>query len=85
MYVLIQHLHVHRSSSIAKPTSNKSLYTVRQAIGAFTSNVVMSRNVSSTTDVLAAVLGSRNVEMLETNNLIIHGLRASRPAKVMRA
>ena len=44
--------------------------------------MVLSKNPANAAVVLAAVLGSRTVEMSGTQALTIHGARASRPAKV---
>ena len=43
---------------------------------------MVSRNLASLVVALEAVLGSRSVEMLATQNLTIHGTRASGPAQV---
>ena len=45
-------------------------------------SVARSRNPVNQIVALAVVLGSRTVEMSVTQSLTIHGLRASRPAKV---
>ena len=54
----------------------------QQAKGA--QSAALPRNQANSVVALAAVIGSKNVEMLATRTLIIRGLRASRPAKVPR-
>ena len=58
------------------------MHSRQAAITTAVLNVVGPRNLVNIAVVLGVVLGSRTVEILAIQSLIIHGLRASMLAKV---